>query len=291
MRYTEQNYPLLRFLKWSDNLMRHPEFLKSHKAAQKAKGNGDLPFLNFQKMEIYEGAANRSPLGFDIREAIFRAWPELHTAFMKKIEIISKNFFFAMEKSYDAFLNVELFQEVIGKFQGTVVLPNGEAMCYDFEMAYPSWDENHRLRYGIAGNALRIDEDGNKLILAVIGEQAYDAVTAKAISRATEEAEGIFDFIIVYHLFKKYAQVQTVDAKSLKRTDAEQPELKTTINGIQYLDASWYTTIVRNEGFGVRGHFRLQPCGEGRKDKKLIYINEYRKHGYVRKARLLTNKD
>jgi len=37
--------------------------------------------------------------------------------------------------------------------------------------------------------------------------------------------------------------------------------------------------------FGVRGHLRIQPCGVGRKNYKLVYISEYTKSGYHRKAK------
>lgn len=70
-----------------------------------------------------------------------------------------------------------------------------------------------------------------------------------------------------------------------------------TLNGITYknsnrrsitvLDSSWYTSIVRAEGFMVNGHLRMQPCGVGNTQRKLIYIDSFMKHGYVRKAKML----
>lgn len=70
-----------------------------------------------------------------------------------------------------------------------------------------------------------------------------------------------------------------------------------TLNGITYknsnrrsitvLDSSWYTSIVRTEGFMVNGHLRMQPCGIGNTQRKLIYIDSFMKHGYVRKAKML----
>ena len=52
------------------------------------------------------------------------------------------------------------------------------------------------------------------------------------------------------------------------------------------LDSRWFTTICRDEGFLVSGHFRLQPCKDeqGEWTRKLIYINPYAKHGYHRLA-------
>jgi hypothetical protein len=54
---------------------------------------------------------------------------------------------------------------------------------------------------------------------------------------------------------------------------------------VYVVDSSWNKLIVRTDGFPVRGHFRLQPCGEGMRDRKLIWIDAFEKHGYVRKPK------
>ncbi len=50
---------------------------------------------------------------------------------------------------------------------------------------------------------------------------------------------------------------------------------------INYYSANWYTEIIRDEEFGVRGHWRNQPYKDG---YKLIFIKPFKKHGYHRKA-------
>jgi hypothetical protein len=52
---------------------------------------------------------------------------------------------------------------------------------------------------------------------------------------------------------------------------------------IMFCDTLWKQRI-NVSGFKVRGHFRLQPIGEGRKGRKLIWIEDFEKHGYNRKA-------
>ena len=61
--------------------------------------------------------------------------------------------------------------------------------------------------------------------------------------------------------------------------------------GLEYFrfDSKWYTEICNNESFRVSGHFRLQPYGDG--SKKLIWINEFIKNGYHRKATIDKVKD
>jgi hypothetical protein len=51
---------------------------------------------------------------------------------------------------------------------------------------------------------------------------------------------------------------------------------------VQIVDSTWNKVIIREEGFDVDGHLRLQAKGEGRKDRELIWINGYKKHGYKR---------
>jgi hypothetical protein len=56
---------------------------------------------------------------------------------------------------------------------------------------------------------------------------------------------------------------------------------------VEILDSTWFTTIIRSEGFRVGGHFRMEPYGPGMAQKKLIWIEPFEKTGYTRKARIL----
>ena len=51
---------------------------------------------------------------------------------------------------------------------------------------------------------------------------------------------------------------------------------------VTIVDSTWNKYIVRTEGFGVAGHFRMQRCGKGNADLKLTWIKPYQKQGYVR---------
>lgn len=59
--------------------------------------------------------------------------------------------------------------------------------------------------------------------------------------------------------------------------------LNNSKTNITFVDTLWKQRI-STEGFKVSGHFRLQPIGEGRLKRKLIWIEEFEKHGYNRKA-------
>lgn len=283
MTITEQNYPLLKFLHWDKPLSAHPEIIRFARAVTAGKSTR-APFLEYQEDE--------RPSDFEqgIRHVILSDWPKYQQAFASRIEMMSNNFALAFTRSYDAFASRELFNSLRGKpLRGTVIMPGGQAVCYDFTLHRAFRTQDGKISYSASGSAIRFDGDGNRLVAAVLGGQAYDPHRGE-IPLNDEKASGLFDFIISYTLFKRYANIEVHDAKSSRKATTDQPEVKTVIRDIRFLDASWYTTIVRTEGFGVKGHFRLQPCGEGRKDRKLIYIHEFQKHGYVRRAKMLADK-
>lgn len=58
---------------------------------------------------------------------------------------------------------------------------------------------------------------------------------------------------------------------------------------VTVVDSTWNKYIVRTEGFGVSGHFRMQRHGKGNADLRLTWIKPYQKHGYVRSPKADTS--
>ena len=93
-------------------------------------------------------------------------------------------------------------------------------------------------------------------------------------------------------LFKKYASVELETIQAGKKKEVKGVERGKVVNDmgidITMLDSTWFREIIRNEGFKVRGHFRLQPCKNenGEWTRKIIYIEEFEKHGYHRRAKM-----
>lgn len=98
-------------------------------------------------------------------------------------------------------------------------------------------------------------------------------------------------WIIAFVLFKKYCELETkiITPKSVSKHIGTK-YVNETDKRIKILDSTWFTTIVRSEGFHVRGHFRMQPYGPGMSQKKLIWISDFDKEGYTRTAKVLTTK-
>lgn len=101
---------------------------------------------------------------------------------------------------------------------------------------------------------------------------------------------NMMGYVYYYLLFKKYGNIdiEMVPAKKTLRKSQILGEKVNNFMGIdvKVLDSRWFTTICRDEGFLVSGHFRLQPCKDenGEWTRKLIYINPYAKTGYHRLA-------
>lgn len=95
-------------------------------------------------------------------------------------------------------------------------------------------------------------------------------------------------------LFKTlcFIKFANIESKKLEPNQKVKYETGKIINEtslpITILDSTWFTTLVKSDAFKVRGHFRLQPYGEGLKDRKLIWISDFEKTGYTAPARKLT---
>ncbi len=103
-----------------------------------------------------------------------------------------------------------------------------------------------------------------------------------------QQMRAKIDSTFIITAFRNYAdhELKIVAGKSTSKLN------NITYNNLnkqsmQIIDSSWYTTITRTEGFLVKGHLRMQPCGPNMSERKLIYIDSFEKHGYTRKAKML----
>lgn len=99
-----------------------------------------------------------------------------------------------------------------------------------------------------------------------------------------------YEFVLLTQrlaFFIRYANIETkiVNKNTVSGIRCVEDKIHSDFDfNIEVVDSTWFTSIIREKGFGVRGHFRLQPCGEGLKEKKLIWINDFEKTGYTRIA-------
>ena len=84
-------------------------------------------------------------------------------------------------------------------------------------------------------------------------------------------------------IFLKLTQPETIKvAAGEKYGTRKQGHYNASSLPVTIVDSTWNKYIVRTEGFGVSGHFRMQPHGKGNAELKLIWIKPFQKHGYVR---------
>lgn len=218
----------------------------------------------------------------------------------KPVEI-SRSFYNVMEKSEDVFtpFHKDILEECEGEF-GVVRAP-----------------------YLEMGSILLYAVDNNKLSIWVVinckyGDKFYFAPTAFISVFPQDDTKGIghqlaIDYIqindywgetphglythaftiLTYLCLRKWAEVEIKEVSTLveKVVKKNKKTLVIKENGLSYFtfDSKWYTEICNNNDFKVSGHFRLQPYGDG--SRRLIFIKEFVKHGYHRKASIDKVKD
>ena len=111
------------------------------------------------------------------------------------------------------------------------------------------------------------------------------------LKKTNTKFDGVIRRFMVYSLFKNYAPVETLILPPNTHVNTVTCKyVNDTKLPITYLDSKWFTNLVKSDAFTVHGHFRLQACGTGLKDHKLIWIDEYEKSGYIAPTRILKNK-
>jgi hypothetical protein len=94
--------------------------------------------------------------------------------------------------------------------------------------------------------------------------------------------------ILANELFINFAEVETKEIQP-NRQIWEGPRAvynnKTKLP-ITIVDSTWYTNLISSGAFKVRGHFRMQPYGHGLTKRKFVWINDFEKEGYTRKAKI-----
>jgi|GEM_PF-3575851 len=102
----------------------------------------------------------------------------------------------------------------------------------------------------------------------------------------------IHDYVMSFLLFYNYTEaethivhgIETGKSRRLKLNDEK--FLNETKNNIEIIDITYFTRLVRTGEFGVSGHFRVQYFGTGNSEAKIIFIDSYKKNGYIRGAKI-----
>lgn len=120
-----------------------------------------------------------------------------------------------------------------------------------------------------------------------------DCMVLPLLDRCMEvNLRDYIDMVLDYLCLRQWAEVELGKVSTIAKKETKKKKAQEVAKpGLDFytFDSKWYTEISNDESFKVSGHFRLQPYGDG--TKRLIWINEFTKNGYHRKATIDKVKD
>jgi len=226
--------------------------------------------------------------------SIVREWPKMKPLFNKKVRYISQPFFNAYEKAVDK-LGKVLDNEPVEE-SGTFVSTRdgGGTNTIFYSIRSEGKDKDFRL-WGIIlffGKDPHKEKPSLDVFVQRIPGGTKEYLAENCIRTGTTGI-SVFADIFTLLLFIKYCEIETrvIEGKS-KAHHVGQKYVNETKQRVEVLDSTWFTTIIKSEGFTVGaetgGFFRMQPYGPGFSQKKLIWVMPFEKEGYTRKAKILT---
>lgn len=168
----------------------------------------------------------------------------------------------------DGNFHPRIFDKFSDGFKGSVIV--------DDHNMYMFWRDSGLMR------GMHVALSGPRLDYHTFGLGIEDG----AYTSNYEEVKESFDTYLRLVTFLFFAEIQTVELRPGGKVGTVHTERwkNETKSAFTIVDTSWNKRYVSSGGFDVSGHFRLQPYGAGRMDRRLIFIEEYRKDGYVRGA-------
>lgn len=222
--------------------------------------------------------------------SVVKEFPKVAHLFKEKIQYISDPFYAAYNKSVSKLSSV-LDSEPIDQ-SGTFISRSspGETNTIFYSITSEGKKDDFRLNAIIFFFSKEAKRD--KPTLAIIVQKNAKGfksfLSEKATVNGMDEMSVIADIFSLI-LFMKYCELEIKEVKgNSKINHIGTKYVNDTKSNIQILDSTWFTTLVKSEGFHVRGHFRFQPCGPNNSQRKLIWISDFDKGGYTRTAKVLT---
>ncbi len=228
------------------------------------------------------------------------------------IYILSQQYLEALNRSEQAFRHISRGVELDKLFEDCCIIADNFVYIgykltpetfFGWSLSQYTDINNYLVSIYYQGKTDDYSKDNNNVFLGTIVFSKDDdehylfetALLSKMIeldANKYEDLELIADKFLGMLIFKHYAKVELdiVRGKEKKKSQVVNGKITNkTVTGVQIMDSQWYTSIFRNEGFTVRGYFKLQPKknANGIWVKELIYVNEYQKHGYHRHAKIL----
>lgn len=206
-----------------------------------------------------------------------------------EIKYISSTLFDPMNKAWDKLMVDDALIDF--NDEGIILLPDNQCTFYKIKYIRESEERFMLPFYQIElfhfwGNILigYVNEDDQRSVS--FGSWIKHGVANNA-DASFESGKDTFKQTLLIATFLRYADIEVKHLPPSRQIYEGVNCLynNKTKNNIQIIDSTWFTTLVKSDGFNVRGHFRLQPHGEGLSKRKLVWINEFQKYGYTRVAK------
>jgi hypothetical protein len=209
--------------------------------------------------------------------------------FRKNVQYITKPF-------YEVFLDGAaklvpiLLEENLGEGAGTFIYNRGYGTVTAFYYYRHSAD---RQTIDVTIMEFITSEKGTTLESCI---QILDGKMITALSDRQNSAGATHTFkvstIIGLVAFLKYCDIETKQLKPKEKYRQQDCRyFNETKSMIEVVDCTWFTNLVRSEGFPVKAHFHWywinDPQNPGQKKRKLNFLDTYKKEGYLKKAKAL----
>ena len=299
MRISEKDYLILRYLKWNRQLFQHPDYQRqmARRGDAVIHGRGTACLKNYIEDE------GRGDL-LSVYRNLNTDWPRLAPAFSFRVELVSRTFITAVEEARDAFSsNRELCREYLkGKeFKGTLLIPHlnssvsyllkfdGEGVALEQEDILQIGDSDCIVLY--KGHGMAFATETIHLADAKTGELAPIEERDK-LKNTLDYIDNLESLLVNYICFKHFANVTEKmviqqGSRQARKLGAD-GDVNETMIPVRRLDATYYTTVIRTEGFPRRGFFRMQRYKvDGEWIHRLKWIDATFVSGYTRRAKKL----
>ncbi len=296
-----KNFPILELLP-ENMFLKSPVYAKMLKRSCRDKPDPKAPYKTYA---VTLGSIDMvNPHSLLVMFDLDKRWPKFAPRFRSQIALVSCSFIDAFHHASGAFAKDPASTKsfLAGKtFSGTVLVSETkETVCYSLTYNEEECDITDcsvlwlDCRGFIQGYLSPHVEFFSRRRLPV----GDDDMASMPIIRVCEDAIDKMgkEFLLSIENYILFCHFADVDVKIVARPGSREARrqaddkdfvVNDTHCNVRRLTANYYTTICRDESFPVRGHFRMQPFGVGRAERKLIYISPFVKNGYHRRAELL----
>jgi hypothetical protein len=240
------------------------------------------------EMEIDEGFEYEHSIP-QIIDAINQLWPKI-----KKVYYVTKTFEQAFLKAFPKIFkdNKHIEYTTTNEEDVGIFLRDDGMTLYAFNVNLKGavFSDCRASIFGFTRNALtswmQMAKDGENMAGDWAWPKPEGPIPSEMAASIKEHLLGWSHSYLALYYFVHECETETVIVPpGKKHGDKVTGIYNESRTPIIHLDARWFTDIVRDIPYGVKGHWRWQPHGEGRTKRRMQWIAEFQKTGYHSKPR------